>query len=262
MKFGMPTMVGLKDIAECAALAGELGLDFIEINMSFPQYNYNGLSITELKELKQKYGIFYTIHADECLNPFDFNGDVAECYFKVMCGTLRVAVALDIPIINMHLLKGVYTTLTDRVVYLNDEYSDEYLTRVGEFIRMCEEEIGDAPLKICIENVDSNSFTPSQKKALQLFMKSDKFGLTLDTGHYVALGGADEEVFKTYKDRVYHMHLHDSDGKGAHLPLGSALVDTERAIDFLQEDSTCLIEVKDPEGLRKSVKHLKNIGKI
>ena len=262
MKFGMPTMVDLKDITECACLAQEQGLDFIEINMSFPQYNYNNISVELLKELREKYGVEYTIHADELLNPFDFNIDVSECYFKVMKGTIKVAKALRMPVINMHLLKGVYTTLTDRVVYLNDEYEEEYLSSVRRFVRMCEEEIGDAPLKICIENVDSNPFTPFQIKALEIFLSSDSFGLTLDTGHYVALGRRDGEVFDKYRGKVLHMHLHDSDGKGAHLPLGTGIVGAEEAIKFVGSKATCLIEVKDPDGLRKSVNYLKNILKM
>ena len=104
MKLGMPTIVECKDLFTCCKVASENGLDFVEINMSFPQYNYHNLSIPHLRELKEKYGIEYTIHADELLNPFDFNWDVSECYFNVMRGTIRVAKALDMPIINIHLL--------------------------------------------------------------------------------------------------------------------------------------------------------------
>ena len=38
MKFGMPALVECKDITECVEVAKQNGLDFVEINMSFPQY--------------------------------------------------------------------------------------------------------------------------------------------------------------------------------------------------------------------------------
>ena len=59
MKFGMPTLVECKDIEECAALAYECGLDFIEINMSFPQYLPSSLDINRLKEIKKEKNLFY-----------------------------------------------------------------------------------------------------------------------------------------------------------------------------------------------------------
>ena len=257
MKFGMPTLVECKDIYECALVASECGLDFIEINMSFPQYLPDALDTDKLVKLKNERNLFYTIHADEQLNPFDFNPKVADCYLEVMRDTIRFAKALDIPVINMHLLKGVYVTLPGKVILLTDVYSDEYTAGVRNFISMCEEEIGDADLKIAIENVDSNPFTESQLKALELFLKSPVFALTLDVGHEVCLGNKDTHVFEKYPEKICHMHLHDSDGKKPHLALGDGNLDVLGKIDnFVGE--TCLLEVKTIEGLKKSVEYLKS----
>ena len=38
MDFGMPTLVECSDLEACCALGQELGLQFVEFNMSFPQY--------------------------------------------------------------------------------------------------------------------------------------------------------------------------------------------------------------------------------
>lgn len=257
MKFGMPTLVECKDIYECADVATACGLDFIEINMSFPQYLPSVLRVEELKRLARERGIFYTIHADEQLNPFDFNPKVAECYFEVMRDTVRFAKELNIPIINMHLLKGVYVTLPGKVILLTDVYGDEYIAAVKRFIAMCEEEIGDAKLKIAIENVDSNPFTESQLVALELFLSSPVFALTLDVGHEVCLGGKDTHVFLKHPEAVAHLHLHDSDGKKPHLALGDGTLDLVSKLDILKGE-TCLLEVKTIEGLKKSVEYLKN----
>ena len=256
MKFGMPTLVECKDIYDCCEVARECGLDFVEINMSFPQYQAENMNIDELLKLKSEYGLFYTIHADESLNPFDFNKSVSECYFNVMRDTIRVAKELSIPVINMHLLKGVYVTLPGKVILLTDVYFEQYLTRVKKFIEMCEDEIGDCDIKIAIENVDSNPFTESQVKALELFMESDVFALTLDTGHEACLDHKDTYIFERYKSKLYHLHLHDSDGKKCHLALGDGCLDIEnKLLNFKGE--TCLIEVKTIDGLRKSVTYFR-----
>ena len=257
MKFGMPTLVECKDIFECRDVAKRCGLDFNEINMSFPQYQPASLSVSALREISEKDGIFYTIHADEMLSPFDFNDKVSECYFDVFRDTIRFAKAVGVPVINMHLLKGVYVTLPGKVILLNDVYSEKYREKVGQFIKMCEEEIGDSDLKIAIENVDSNPFTESQLSVLPMFMESRAFALTLDTGHELCLNFSDSHVFDEYPEKLIHLHLHDAKGKSAHLPLGTADVSIGEKLARLPEDKTCLIEVKTIAGLEESMEYLR-----
>ncbi len=260
MKFGMPTLVECRDIFECCDVAKKNGLDFIEINMSFPQYLPDALDVEKLLEITENDNISYTIHADEMLNPFDFNDKVAGCYFDVMRDTIRFAKKVNIPVINMHLLKGVYVTLPGKVILLSDVYYDNYIEKVRQFIKMCEDEIGNSSLKIAIENVDSNPFTESQLKALPLFLSSPVFGLTLDTGHELCLNFTDSHVFDEYPQKLIHMHLHDAKGKSAHLPYGDGDVEVEKKISMLKNGDTCLIEVKTIEGLETSVKYLRDKG--
>ena len=259
MLYGMPTLVECGDIAETVEVAKKYGIDFIEINMSFPQYQGHNLDLDAVRELGKRYGVGYTIHADEEMNPFDFNPAVSECYFGVMRDTIRTARAIGASVINLHLKKGVYVTLPDKVVLLTDVYFEEYLTRVKKFIEMCENEIGDADVTVAIENVDTNPFTESQIKALEYFMRSPKFALTLDTGHEDCLGYRDTHVFRKYENKLVHMHLHDSDGKKPHLALGDGKLDIKGKLNAYK-GKTCLIEVKTVAGLGKSVEYLKYNG--
>lgn len=253
----MPTLLEYNALEDCIAAAERFGLDFVEINLSFPHCNAEELDAERLRALSKKHGVAYTYHADECLNPFDFTRSVSECYFEIMRKTIRLAISTDAPVINMHLQKGVYVTLPSGVVLLTDAYREDYLARVREFIALCEEEIGEAQLKIAIENVDSNPFTKSQVEALELFMKSPVFALTLDTGHDACLDGADRHVFEKYPERLVHMHLHDSDGRHAHLALGDGNIDVSAMLRRLGENKTCLIEVKTVKGLEDSLEYLK-----
>ena len=255
MKYGMPTLVECKTLEDCAKVADELKLDFIEINMSFPEYTPEAFDIEGAVNLARKYNIFYTIHADEALNPFDFNSTVSDCYFEVMRGTLDTAKRIGARVINLHLQKGIYVTLTDRVILLTDVYKEKYLDRVRAFVTMCEEELKGTDIKIAIENVDSNPFTSSQREALRIFLLSPVFALTLDTGHELKLGFKDSDVYATYPDKLLHMHLHDCKGGSPHVPLGTGELDTESKLASLRGD-TCLIEVKTVEGLKESVEYL------
>ena len=95
MTYGMPTLVECKDIYDCAHVARENNLDFIEINMSFPQYQTESLDVTALARLAKENSLYYTIHADEQMNPFDFNKNVSACYFEEMRKCIRFAKALE-----------------------------------------------------------------------------------------------------------------------------------------------------------------------
>jgi sugar phosphate isomerase/epimerase len=91
-------------------------------------------------------------------------------------------------------------------------------------------------------------------------MRSDSFGLTLDTGHEMALGYSDSRVFEEYPSKLIHMHLHDCREKKPHLPLGEGDLDTLKKLKQLDPDATCLIEVKTIDGLRRSARYLKEKG--
>lgn len=259
MKFGMPNLVECDSLLECAKLAKSQGLDFIEINMSFPEFTPARLDVENAKRIASEYGIFYTIHVDEALNPFDFNKSVSDCYFNVMRDTIRVAKKIDAKILNLHLQKGIYVTLPEKVILLTDVYKEEYLSMVKRFIAMCEEEIADSGIKISIENVDSNPFSTSQLEALPLFLRSDDFCLTLDTGHEAKLSGKDAHVFEKHPEKLLHMHLHDCKAGSPHLPLGIGEVDIDKKLGQHKGDTT-LIEVKTIDGLIESVEYLNKRG--
>ena len=100
----------------------------------------------------------------------------------------------------------------------------------------------------------------SQLEALELFMASPVFGLTLDVGHEICLGFKDSHVFVKYPEKLVHLHLHDSNGKSCHLALGTGELDIKDKIKRFGKE-TCLIEVKTIAGLRESTDYLGITGK-
>ena len=88
MDLGMPTLIELPEVEDCAALCAELGLQFVELNMNMPQFQTDSLEESRLAKLSEKYGIYYTIHLDENLNVSDFNPLVAEAYLHTVQETI------------------------------------------------------------------------------------------------------------------------------------------------------------------------------
>ncbi len=254
--FGMPTLIETSEIEECAKLCAELGLDFIELNMNMPQYQLDKIDVDYFKSIADKYGIYYTIHLDENLNVSDFNPYVAQAYTKTVADTIEIAKQLGIKVINMHMARGVYFTLPDRKVYLFSEYKEQYLKSIVAFRNMCETAIGDADIKICIENCDG--YEDFQEEAVELLLKSNVFALTFDVGHNHSIGGTDEEFIMKHKDRLHHIHLHDSESKKNHLALGAGEMNIEKYINLANEHNCrVVLETKTVDGLKQSVEWLK-----
>lgn len=262
IEYGMPNLVECKDIDACAELCHRLGLKFIEINQSFPKYQPADMDLGHLKELKQQYGIGYSIHMDEAMNPFDFNDKVASVYRENAVEAIAFAKELGITKLNLHLLRGIYVTLPGKRIFLNDVYEEAYLEKVKTFRDTCQKAIGESGIKICIENTD-DPFIPCHHKAMEVLLQSPAFGLTLDTGHDQASNHADLPFFRKNKDRLCHIHLHNCKGKSPHLPLGEGDVNIFDMLHLTEETaSDCVIEVKTIEGLERSVAWLKEHGKF
>ncbi len=256
MHFGMPTLIETSTIEECAKLCAESGLDFIELNMNLPQYQLHKIDIAYFRSIADKYGIYYTVHLDENLNISDFNPYVADAYKKTVADTIEIAKQLNIKVLNMHMLKGVYFTLPDRKVLLFSEYKEQYLKSIIDFRNMCENAIGENDIRICIENCDG--YEDFQKEAIELLLESNVFALTFDVGHNHGIGGTDEEFIMKHKEYICHMHLHDARGIKNHLALGTGETDIEKYI-FLAKEQNCrvVLETKTVEGLKQSVEWLK-----
>lgn len=253
MKYGMPTLIELPEIEDCAALCAELGLQFVEFNMNLPQYQPDTLDISRLEKAAKKNGIFYTIHLDENMNVADFNPYVVEGYFRTVRETIALAKQLEIPVLNMHLSRGVHFTLPDRKVFLFDQYREEYLRGITAFRDLCQHEIADAPIKVCVENY--TGFTDFQIDALNALLESPVFGLTLDVGHNHCTDYQDELVIMANSDCLRHMHMHDVLGKKDHQALGTGEVDLHKYFALAEEKNcTVLLETKTIAGLRQSVR--------
>lgn len=255
---GIPTLIEIKTIEECAYLCKEFGFQFIELNMNMPQYQIEGIDIKRFAEAAKENSIYYTMHLDENLNVCDFNMKVASAYLETVLAVIDLAKKLDIPILNMHLSKGVYFTIPQNKIYLFNEYMDIYLSRIESFRDICEQAIGDANIRICIENSDGYD-QDFLIKGLTLLLKSKAFGLTFDIGHNAGIGGGDEAIILEHESKLCHMHMHDAIGKKNHLPLGAGELNLQKYYDLANRNNCrVVLETKTIEGIRQSVGWMKS----
>jgi sugar phosphate isomerase/epimerase len=258
MKFGMPTLLETKDIDACVCLCTELSLDFIELNMNFPQYQTDSIDIEYYNILSKENNLFYTIHLEEALNVCGYNNEVTKAYLNTVMTTIGIAKRLKAPVLNMHMADGIYITLPTEKVYLFQQYKELYLNRLKEFRDLCEQAIGDSDITICIEN--SGVYREFSREGIELLLESKVFALTFDLGHDHSIGGADEPFIRKHKVRLQHMHLHDAIGKSNHLAIGAGEIDIEDKIALAKEcNCRCVLETKTIAGLKESVAQLRSI---
>ena len=269
MQFGMPTLIENRTLQDNADLCNSLKLQFIELNMNFPEYQVDRLEqIETLIGIADKAGIYYTIHLDENLNIADFNPLVTQAYLETVKRTIEVARKL-LPLrdrygdktqpltINMHMHHGIYITLPDRKVQMYDRDFETYMASFATFRSLCEEWIADSDIKIAVENTDG--FREYEKKAIDFLLASPFFGLTWDVGHSKATGEKDLPFLTEREDRLIHFHIHDGSDNPPknHLALGNGEIDLVSRLELARKrNARCVLETKTIEALRTSAEWL------
>lgn len=209
-EFGMPTLVELPSLEENARLAAALGLKFVEINMNLPMYQAHRLT---RERLAPRDGVYFTLHLDEGLNPFDFNPLVREAYLRTAENTVRLAAESGVPCVNLHMPEGVHFKLPGRKVYLFDEYRKEYRASLLAF-RERMARAADGRVTVLVENT---CFTRLRglPEALDTLLESPAFALTYDAGHDACDGFAAAEFYRARGAREARA---SASGERNHLP--------------------------------------------
>ncbi len=168
---------------------------------------------------------------------------MTKAYLDTVKQSLLVAKELGIPLLNMHLSRGVYFTLPDQKVFLFDKYRDIYLKNIQYFKVMCEAVIGGEGINISIENTEG--FTAFQKEANDILLDSSIFTLTWDIGHSHSANSVDEKYIMQNVSKLKHFHIHDAIGKQNHLTLGEGNINLLEKLNIARRNHCrCMIETK------------------
>lgn len=176
-------------------------------------------------------------------------------YLKTVGNTIALAREIGVPVINMHLAKGICITLPGKKTFLFSEYNDEYMTSLRAFRELCEKLIGDSGVKLAVEN--TGGFMEHERAAVEMLLQSPCFGLTLDVGHSHAAGDADIEFFMRHIGKLIHMHAHDARGTSNHLAFGDGEIDIKQRLGLAKStNSRVVLETKTVQALTSTVRSL------
>ena len=257
MKLGMPALLEHESLEQTAALCRDLGLDFIELNLNLPQYQPGRVDTDGIRRVGEEYGIEYSLHLDENLSLFEFNPMVAKAWRETLFSNIALAKEIGAKVLNMHFNRGVVFTLPSQKVYVFEKYLPEYLEGLRRVRDLCEREIGDSGIRVCIEN--TSGWLPWQVAALDVLLESPVFGLTLDVGHDHCTGVGDLDVILERADKLCHMHLHDAIRPGRdHQALGTGELDIAARLALAgKQHCSVVVEVKTAAALSESIRWLK-----
>lgn len=255
----MPFLLELEDIDHGVQLAKELDLDFIELNTNFPNCSLEVIKESNLLQVKEDQGIYFTIHLDDSISIADTNPYVRQAYLQTTLEAIDLAKKFEIPTINIHFAKGNIVTLPDGKHYIFDHYKDDFHQGLLEYRRKVEEGSGQEAVKIAIENTDG--WADYEREAIDLLLESPVFGLCLDIGHDHATGNKDLEYIQDRHEKLIHMHAHDGWDQTNHQGLGSGEIPLEDRLNFARkEDARVVLETKTIQALQESVQWLEENG--
>ena len=118
MKFGMPSLIEYRSVEEHARFCADNGLDFYELNLAFPWFQSNKIDAAELVRIKERYGIDYTVHFHDEINPFDFAPELRAGALNNVSYVLDLAGFLGAKRINMHLMNGTYSAINEAKIFV------------------------------------------------------------------------------------------------------------------------------------------------
>ena len=248
MKYGMPTLIEFKNIWENVEFALKHNLKFIELNMDLPYC----LAINKLN-LKE-YNIEFTMHLSEKLNVASLNNDLRKSYLKEAVREIKLGIKNNIKKYNLHIDSGVYFTLPNGKVFLNNEYLKVYLKNLDKSCKVLNKLALENNIEINFENTKIHPFV---NDAVKVISKYDALGFTLDIGHNEKNGDKAYPLFKE-TNKIRHIHMHDYDGDSDHLEIGKGKIDFHKYEDLLKNNYV-VIEVKEKNELINSIDKIKEI---
>lgn len=253
---GMPTLLHVRSLDDNVALAQELQLGFIELNMGLPQFSSGNLRALQLEKVAARTGLRFTVHLPEEVDFGYFNDESWEGSVKMVETILRSHTGDTIKLLNLHINRGTYFSLPNERVYLYQTWEDEYRARVARAVDALGPLLKQSGIALCFENT-GNFGDPRIQSLVSSLVEREQIGVTWDFGHDAASGFAEKDYLLGLGARVRHCHLHDFHGKD-HQELYTGCVDVHESLGHARSlGIDVVIETKDVLSLRNSVRKLR-----
>ncbi len=145
-----------------------------------------------------------------------------------------------------------------RLVQTGGPRQEGGIRKTVEGLRRLLDLIDDPEIQICLEpHVESQILYPEDYEAIFAELDTPRLGITVDTGHFHTAGVDTEALIRTYKDRIYNVHVKDHLGSQS-VVIGTGEIDLARLIAVLREVGyrgplAVEMEVVDTENLPKYI---------
>jgi sugar phosphate isomerase/epimerase len=231
---------GEADIMQEICYAKDAGFDYVEISAEGPKFPTSKLMRrgAEIIRARRELGLFYTCHTPWGWNVGNPYKHIQDATVKEAEDVITFAEAIEARLVtvHMHTRFGLY----DR---------NEMIRHMAEGLTALCDRAESSGMAITVENVDQG--VGDFKK---LFELEPRAKLHLDVGHanVSCRGGASIiDFIETFKDRLYHVHVHDNKGGHGvdgdlHLALGMGNIDWPKVVNALKSagyDRTATLEV-------------------
>lgn len=257
MRLGMPSLIEYESLQHNVELCRELQLDFIELNMNLPIFNPEQLSAEVVESIQNRSGIGFTLHLPEEIDLGSFHPSIRRGHLDRCKEAVQWASMANVKTVNMHLNNGIYFTLPEQRVWINERYESQFSDLVYESYAELLELASRLNVDVCVENT-MNFQLPFVERVLDRLMSYDHFYLTWDVGHDGRAGFVEKPYFERHLDRIRHMHLHDYNGSSDHQPLYTGVVPIHERLQLAEAlNLSVVVEVKTSGALRESVAGLR-----
>lgn len=263
---GLSTFLGPKrGLDFWIELAADLGLGAVELRAEPALAHPGKLGPRKRASLGRKlssFGLSATVHASiHGTNLASLNPILAEASLRDLLGTVDLAADLGAGIVVFH--PG---TLPEEYLGVDGalELARDALHRALEVAVPHAERRG---VVLALENKQRGKgrdlvLTPEEHAGV--LAEFPGIGACLDFGHLHTLGLDPHRFVAVLGDKVVHVHLHDNRGEvDEHLPLGEGSLDWATCIAALEGigfRGKVVLEIPDPDGLRRSVELLLRHG--
>ena len=175
--------------------------DLVELTLEYPRNLPLGRErVEELKKLKEKKGIDYSIHLPLSIRLATSNPHLRKASLDVVAETYKEAEKLDPLLYTLHITPVYYPGGSPLTHLFEIKQFENQLEKARESLSELKKYLD--PAKIAVENL----FTDVSR--LQGFLEKEGFKRCLDVGHMVKRG--DDPVLNFYEnaESIINLHLH------------------------------------------------------
>ncbi|KYH29655.1 MULTISPECIES: sugar phosphate isomerase/epimerase family protein [Clostridium] len=259
MKIGYAASAGEKNIYDTIDYAYNNKFSAVELNINMPIFFPERFDTNERKKVKEyakEKGIELTFHAPEDISLLQLQKGMREAGIARLKEVMDFAYDLGASRLTMHIGGAVCFTLTDRKVYMDELFYDDFKKVLDDSLKELID-YSKGKVKLCIENSGRFPQKLVQEALDEMISKEKDLFLTWDIGHSYENKYNEVEFFLRHLDRIRTCHLHDNNGSSDHQVIGQGNVDFKWHFEKMKNsDIIYIIEVRPREKAVESVAQL------